>query len=156
MSLAHKKYYEYDFHEKQTLKPQRSKKKKNFMAPKMYVALLLIGALFISVLFRYAAISEIKYHIYAENQKLKDTQIHIEKKKIELEGLNKTSIIETRAINEFGMKNPDRQQIVYLEPSGETCRLAQVSIAPPAGKTGKDGLFGNITASILNFEFMGD
>jgi len=156
-SVAYKKFIEYDFNETSIpTKRKNSKKKKTFYATKLFMAIVLTGLLFISVLFGYAAISEIKYQVYEHRQAMSDLQFKIEKHKIELEAMNKTSIIEDKAVSELGMEVPKRQQIVYLEASGEESGITRVSIAPQSVEPVGRGFIGNIYTSILSLGFMGD
>ncbi|MBK5251215.1 MAG: hypothetical protein JJE29_01000 [Peptostreptococcaceae bacterium] len=155
-SVAYKRYSEYDFNDMKIEESGRKKvKKKSFAAPKLFIAIALIGILFISVLFGYAAISEIKYQVYEHKQAMDDLQMKIEKCNIELEGMNKTSIIEDKALNELGMKVPDRQQMVYLDANKGASEITRVSIAVPV-KQSDSGFFKNIYSSILSLGFMWD
>ncbi len=156
-SVAYKKYMEYDFNETSIPVQRRgNKKKKTFYATKLFMAIVLTGLLFISILFGYAAISEIKYQVYEHKQAMNDLQIEIEKNKIELEAMNKTSIIEDKAVHELGMQVPQRQQIVYLGENGEENGITRVSIASQSVEPAKRGFIGNIYSSILSLKFMGD
>ncbi|HKL10188.1 MAG TPA: cell division protein FtsL [Clostridia bacterium] len=156
-SVAYKRYIEYDFNEV-SVNPSRrkNKKKKTFYATKLFMVVVLTGLLFISILFGYAAISEIKYQVYEHKQAMNDLQIKIEKNKIELEAMNKTSIIEDKAVHELGMKVPERQQIVYINAKGEESGIKRVSIAAQSVESAERGFIGNIYSSILSLGFMGD
>lgn len=158
MSLAVKRQQAYDYHETESVHAsgQKNKKRKVSPAPRVYGVLIVLGILFVSLLFRYAAISELKYRIYANNQELKEMQIQIEKKKIELEAMTKTSIIEAKAVGDFGMRTPERQQIVYLTPRENTVSPIAVDLKPPSKTTEGKGLFGSMAASIMNLGFLGD
>ncbi len=155
-SVAYKRYSEYDFNDMKIEESGRKKaKKKSSAAPKLFIVIALIGALFISVLFGYAAISEIKYQVYEHKQAIEDLQMKIEKCNIELEAMNKTSIIEYKALNELGMRVPDRQQMVYLDANEGVSEITRVSIAVPVEQS-DSGFFGNIYSSILSLGFMWD
>ncbi len=155
-SLAYKKYSEYDFTDIKIEESGRKiVKKKSFAAPKLFIVIALIGGLFISILFGYAAISEVKYQVYEHKQAMDDLQMKIEKCNIELEAMNKTSIIEDKAINELGMKVPNRQQLVYLNANEGVNEITRVSIALPIEQS-DSGFFRNIYSSILSLGFIWD
>jgi cell division protein FtsL len=155
-SVAYKKYSEYDFNDIKIEELGRKKtKKKSSVAPKLFVVIILMGALFISVLFGYAAISEIKYQVYEHKQAMDDLQMKIEKYNIVLEAMNKTSIIENKALNELGMRVPDRQQMVYLDANEGVSDITRVSIAVPVEQS-DSGFFKNIYSSLLSLVFMWD
>ena len=82
-------------------------------------------------------------------------QMKIEKCNIELEAMNKTSIIEDKAINELGMKVPNRQQLVYLNANEGVNEITRVSIALPIEQS-DSGFFRNIYSSILSLGFIWD
>ncbi|GEM_PF-2062036 len=154
-SVAYKKYIEYDFRETSIPSSRRKKtKKKTFYATKLFMTIVLTGILFISILFGYAAISEIKYQVYEHRQEMNDLQVEITKHKIELEAMNKTSIIEDKAVSELGMKVPQRQQIVYLSATGEESGIKRVSIATQSPESAERSFIGSIYSSILSLGFM--
>ena len=155
-SVAYKRYSEYDFDDIKSPESVRIKvQKKSFAMPKLFIVVVLIGILFIGVLFGYAAISETKYQVYEHKQAIEELQKKIEKYQIELEAMNKTSIIEDKALKQLGMKVPNRQQIVYLGMNETENEITRVSIAEPIEET-ETGFFRDIYSSILSLKIMGD
>jgi cell division protein FtsL len=107
------------------LQPERREKptpKKKGMPQKSYrlekaaVALSICGLLVLSLflLLRYAAITELRHHVHAQNNTLEQMEMQREKLKIELERVSKSRAIEQEALERLKMQYPSPENTQYI------------------------------------------
>jgi len=92
---------------------QREKAYKNHKL-RYIVRLVMVALLLFSVLYRFSIITEYQYKIEKLRSEIEGISMQNERLKVEIASLKSISRIEEIAVNKLNMKEPDKQQIIYI------------------------------------------
>jgi len=103
------KAYYHEIYKKQP--KTRSNQKLQYVLRLAVIALLLF-----TVLYRFSVITEYQYKIEKLKSEIEEINVQNERLKVEIASLKSVARIENIAINKLNMKEPDKQQIIYIDP----------------------------------------
>ncbi len=108
---------EYIKQEKQKPEPNKKKKaKKNYRLEKVMATLGIMSVLIlgISLLLRYASITELRHQVHRLDKQLEQMENQKEKLKIEMEKVSKSKSIEEAARERLNMQYPGKEDVFYV------------------------------------------
>ncbi|MBM7614594.1 cell division protein FtsL [Alkaliphilus hydrothermalis] len=119
MEVARKDYYQLQEPQEQL---QRQPKKQKKKAPKSYrfekvmatAGIVTILVLSLSLLLRYASITEARHDVHGLSKQLEQLENQREKLKVEMEKVSKSMTIEAAAKERLNMQYPSKEQVFYV------------------------------------------
>jgi len=119
LEVARKDYYQLHEPEEQLQRQPKKQKKKE---PKRYrfekvmatVGIITILVLSLSLLLRYASITETRHQVHGLSKQLEQLESQREKLKVEMEKVSKSKTIEAAAKERLNMQYPSKEQVFYV------------------------------------------
>lgn len=112
--LHRRNYYREQVRHQELSRPQpkpRSNKKLRYILRLGVIALLLFA-----VLYRFSIITEYQYRIEKMKAEIEEINMQNERLRVEIASLKSIARIEDIAVNKLNMREPDNQQIIYIDP----------------------------------------
>lgn len=107
---------DYDVYEhNKVLKEKKKYKSNRLIKVKMIAGILLIFALGLIVMYRYALIADINFRISIKERQYNELRNENSRLKVAVENKTNLTRIMQVAQNDLGMQKPDKYQIVYIE-----------------------------------------
>lgn len=140
---------EYDvYEENKVLKAKKQNRLNNKYKFKAVCMVLLMFAMMLAIIYRYAVITELNYNLDKSNQVYNELRNEYSRIKVEIEKSTDLTKIREIAESKFGMHTPDKYQYVYVKvPRNDYTKVADTQ---DEGKSDISGMLSALMGKITN------